>query len=169
MREFVFVVCSFPGLIWKAIQKTQERRCCSINTRVEGSTGGSREGDGLDEREWWVSTSTWLRMRGFTLSHSRTSTTDRHTQWDTYTPETLPSYSAISSPRVLWHSWRKWSGIAGVSYFSAVSGQVFSSSLIGLCAAFNPGSLGGRGQVWCWWLCEWPQLKVPPVNGGRAC
>lgn len=85
---------------------------------------------GLDEREWWASTSAWLRMRGFTPSRSGTSTADRHTrtQWDTYTPEALPSHSAIGSPRVLWYSWRKWSGVAGVSYFSAVSWQVFSSS-----------------------------------------
>lgn len=83
---------------------------------------------GLDEREWWASTSAWLRMRGFTPSRSGISTTDRHTQWDTYTSEALPSHSAICSPRVLWYSWRKWSGIAGVSYFSAVSWQVFSSS-----------------------------------------
>lgn len=84
---------------------------------------------GLDEREWWASTSAWLRMRGFTPLRSGTSTTVRHTHNETrITPETLPSRSAISSPRVLWYSWRKWSAIAGVSCFSAVNSQVFSSS-----------------------------------------
>lgn len=84
---------------------------------------------GLDEREWWASTSAWLRMRGFTPLRSGTSTTDRHSHTHkTHIPEALPSHSAISSPRVLWYSWRKWSGIAGVSYFSVVSWQVFSSS-----------------------------------------
>lgn len=85
---------------------------------------------GLDEGEWWASTSAWLRMRIFTPSHSGTSTTDKHTHTynETYTPKNPPHHSAISFPRVFWCNWRKWSGIAEVSYFSVVSWQVFSSS-----------------------------------------
>lgn len=83
---------------------------------------------GLDEREWWASTLTWLRMRGFTPLHSGPSTTDiltdTHSHTQTWSPAKQISNQLSQSALIqLW----KWSGIAGVSYFSVVSWKVFSS------------------------------------------
>lgn len=127
-----------------------------FNRREPGETSA-------DETGWWASTSARLRMRGFAPSHGGTSTTDgcTHNEKHTcaHTPEDLPGHSAISSPRALWYSWRKWSGIAGVSYFSAVNRQVFSSSSPDCVRHLTRDHLEDMDRSSVWWPGQQQELS----------
>ena len=98
------------------------------------------------ERSWWkrmISSHVWLvkNERIYSFSQWDVNHWQTHTQWDTNTPEALPSHSAISSPWVLRYSWRKWSGIAGVSYFLCTEPASVFMFIAGPGAAFHQDHL----------------------------
>lgn len=153
--DLLFLVCRFWLFSGPNLEKKSKARRKML-LHLAQSRGFNRKQSrrrGLDERKWRASMSVWLRMRGFTSSRNGTSTTNGHTLSQTHThpnPCQAIQQSALlessdAAGKMEWHS-------RGELSFCSELASVFIF-LTDLSAVFNPGSLGGHGQIQWWWLC----------------